>query len=61
MAFAAKYISRCSDCDKPILIGDQITDQDGWYVHTECASEAPKTEETKACQKCWLVHRGECF
>lgn len=61
--FEARFPGICSACDAGFETGDLVRFDDDELVHAnwdECfpASEKPGT---KPCQKCFLVHAGDCF
>jgi hypothetical protein len=59
MSFTAEYHGTCSLCDDPIVPGQAIRQQDDEWIHDVCGSRADTAP--CVCEKCWLVHTGECF
>lgn len=55
--------SRCDICDGPIVKDDDevVKDEDSW-IHEACRDRiALDYDREEVCDKCWLVHTGECF
>ena len=42
MAFAARFASRCAECDEPIEVDDLIRGCDSGYRHVECPEAVPE-------------------
>jgi hypothetical protein len=59
MTLTAQYHSRCTECDEPIIPGQQIRAEDDQWVHHDCAATTPTRVEC-VCEKCFEVHAGEC-
>jgi hypothetical protein len=64
MPVTAQYHGTCAECDETIAPGQRIEsvvdDIDGTiWRHANCHAHADKVE--CACERCFLVHSGECF
>lgn len=61
--FEAKYPGYCSECGGEFDAGDEVCyDSTDSLVHAvpEDCDPAPARSE-KPCEKCFLVHAGDCF
>lgn len=56
--FEARYPGVCPNCEERIKPGDPIVDSEDGYVHDDCQTVLPSKSP---CQRCWLVHAGECM
>lgn len=61
--FTAQYRGTCHECEDTISQGEDVRfDDDGKLVHWMCPDEPElSVGSAKPCQKCFLVHSGECF
>lgn len=59
MPFTAQYHGSCAECEDPIIPGQRIEGDDGEYQHADCGERPAVVVCT--CEKCFLVHAGECF
>jgi hypothetical protein len=59
MSLIAQHHGRCPECETDIVPGQRIESVDDAWQHEICGATAETTTEC-ACEKCWLVHVGEC-
>lgn len=60
MSLTAVYHGQCAECEDPIVPGQQIvSDDDGGWQHVDCGARPERVE--CVCERCFLVHAGECF
>jgi hypothetical protein len=59
MSHEATYHGTCPECLQPIVPGQQIETVDDEWLHVSCGSLARTAPCT--CERCFLVHAGECF
>jgi len=59
MPLTAQYHGQCTECEGPIVPGQQIRSEDDEWVHHDCGARPAKVE--CVCEKCWLVHAGACW
>lgn len=59
MSLLAQYHGICTECEDPIVPGQQIESDDDAWRHVNCG-ELPARVEC-VCERCFLVHAGECF
>lgn len=61
MSFEAKYRGVCADCGSRIEPGQTVEyDEEDELVHTDCVPTGP-VRSAPPCERCWLVHAGECM
>ena len=64
-SFPAKYPGTCDDCGGEFERGTEIRYSSSDLVHAdpeECSDTISlDSRPMKVCQKCFLVHAGECF
>jgi hypothetical protein len=60
VTLAAQFHGVCSDCEQTIVPG-QLIERDGAgdWQHAVCGAMPARVECT--CERCFLVHAGECF
>lgn len=59
MTLTAQYHGVCADCLDPILPGERIDGEDGEWRHARCGALPEKVQ--CVCERCFLVHVGECL
>lgn len=60
MTLTAQFHGQCTECERPIIPGQEIRrDGDDQWIHDDCGARPARVE--CVCEKCMLVHAGECF
>jgi hypothetical protein len=60
MSLIAQHHGTCPECLEPVVPGQRIETVDDAWQHVLCGETAETTTEC-ACERCFLVHAGECF
>jgi len=55
----AQYHGQCDECERPIIPGQEIRAEDDAWVHVDCGARTATVE--CVCERCYLVHAGQCF
>jgi hypothetical protein len=59
--FTAKFGGTCASCQDDIEAGDEVMFDDDELIHADCTEVPVRHTAMKVCQKCFLVHAGDCF
>jgi hypothetical protein len=60
MSLIAQHHGRCPECLEDIVPGQRIESIDDAWQHEVCGARV-ETPSGCVCQRCFLIHAGECF